>query len=313
MASLEKRGQSFRVVFRYRGVKYARALNTRDERAAAACLSRLQDNLHRLELGTLDPPIGADLASFLLSDGRIQHQPLSRSSASACMPDTLTLRALFDEYFSKLPDGSLEPPTIYGMKVHQRRLERHFHKDFLITRLTLTQLQGYVETRSRDIGMRGRKVSPITIKKAIVTLRTVWNWGRHHGMIEKTFPSKGLKYPKATEKPPFMTVAEIERHAKNVSPAEAADLWECAFLSLAEIDELLNLVKERAQQPFLYPLFVFAAHTGARRSEMLRSKLYDLDFEAKLITIHERKKAHDKRTTRRVPMSEYYSRCCWNG
>jgi integrase len=81
----------------------------------------------------------------------------------------------------------------------------------------------------------------------------------------------------------------------------------CRVLSLPEIDELLKVVKQSPHQHFLYPLFVFAAHTGSRRSEMIRSKLADIDFDADMITIHERKKAHDKRTTRRVPMSGYCS------
>jgi integrase len=80
-------------------------------------------------------------------------------------------------------------------------------------------------------------------------------------------------------------------------------LWECAFLSLSELDELLQLVKQRSGHSCIYPMFVFAAHTGARRSELIRSTLDDLDFDHSLITIHERKKSHDKRTTRRVPMS----------
>jgi integrase len=100
-----------------------------------------------------------------------------------------------------------------------------------------------------------------------------------------------------------MTFSEVERRAANLPANEAAELWECVFLSLTEIDELLATVRKRAAFPFLYPLFIFAAHTGARRSEMLRSSLTDLDFDAKLITVHERKKSHDKRTTRQVPMS----------
>lgn len=70
MALLEKRGRSFRIVFRYAGIRYARALSTQSENAAKAALARMLDNLHRLELGTLSLPDGGDLAGFLLSDGR---------------------------------------------------------------------------------------------------------------------------------------------------------------------------------------------------------------------------------------------------
>ena len=48
MATMEKRGRSFRIIFRYAGVRYVRALSARDERAATR--SRLDDHLHRLEL-----------------------------------------------------------------------------------------------------------------------------------------------------------------------------------------------------------------------------------------------------------------------
>lgn len=37
---------------------------------------------------------------------------------------------LFDSYWSKLPDGSLEPSTITDMRIHQRQLERHFRTRF---------------------------------------------------------------------------------------------------------------------------------------------------------------------------------------
>jgi integrase len=56
-------------------------------------------------------------------------------------------------------------------------------------------------------------------------------------------------------------------------------------------------------QPWVYPMFCFAAHTGARRSEMLRALVSDVDFAGGTVVIHEKKKAHDRRTTRRVPLT----------
>lgn len=47
----------------------------------------------------------------------------------------------------------------------------------------------------------------------------------------------------------------------------------------------------------------FAAHTGARRSEMLRVKLEHLDLDGGSVLIHEKKRDKTKRTTRRVPLS----------
>lgn len=126
MASLEKRGRSFRIVFRYGGINYARALSTRNEKAAQATLARLEDNLHRLELGTLAAPEGGDLAGFLLSDGRVNRTLAPTVSDPTPAPEALTLAAMFALFWTKLPAGSLEKTTITGMKVHQRQLEKHF-------------------------------------------------------------------------------------------------------------------------------------------------------------------------------------------
>lgn len=305
MASLEVRGRSFRVVFRLQGIKYSRTLKARSLRSAQMSLLRLEESLDRIEGGTLVPPPGTDLLKFLLEDSPTKSSARTPNGRdpSPIASDGLTLAALFDKYFSMLPAGSLEPCTIQTMKIHQRQLERFFGKAFLINGLNAGNLQAYVESRSHHAGTNGRKLSPVTIKKAVVTLRTVWNWGRQHELITKQYPSRGIKYPKGTEKPPFKTFTEVSRRAPTLTPADANDLWECAFLSLPEIEELLATVKDRGRHPFIYPMFVFAAHTGARRSEIVRSTLSDLDFDANLITIHERKKSHDNRTSRQVPMS----------
>ena len=46
---------------------------------------------------------------------------------------------------------------------------------------------------------------------------------------------------------------------------------------------------------------VLAAHTGARRSELIRSRLVDFDEES--VVIRERKKSKKQHTIRRVPLS----------
>jgi integrase len=74
-------------------------------------------------------------------------------------------------------------------------------------------------------------------------------------------------------------------------------------LTLPEIEELLRFVLERGHYGFLYPMVIFAAHTGARRSEMMRSRINDIDFSSNTVLIREKKRAKGKRTTRRVPMS----------
>ena len=80
------------------------------------------------------------------------------------------------------------------------------------------------------------------------------------------------------------------------------------FLAVAEIQEVLGYVKKVALHPFIYPLFVFVAHTGARRSEIMRSQIDDFDFHTGVVRIREKKKDHAKTVTfRYVPMTELLS------
>src|SRR5262249_34165561 len=156
--------------------------------------------------------------------------------------------------------------------------------------LTLGKLQEHVDRRAKQKGIRKRSLSPTTMRKEMASLRAVWNWAVQMDLVTGLFPSRGLRYPKADEKPPFQTWEEIERQiARGAGLAEQRDLWDCLFLTLPEVDELLRFVKANARHPFLYPMFCFAAHTGARRSEMLRARIGDVDVEADAVRIHERK------------------------
>ena len=256
MASLEKRPHGYRVVFMFRGEKIARSLQTKDPKQAKSTLARMEDTLRRIELGTLQIPDGADVATFLLSDGNLAAKPRYEKP--------VTLTQIFDEYFANLPAGTNEATTIDGMRLHQRHLERLLGSEFHVQQLTTSDLQGFIEKRSKEKGIRG-KVTATTIKKALVTFRTIWRWGMMMDKLTGNFPNRGLRYPKASEKPPFQTWAEITRQIQRggLSAAEQSELWDCLYLTLPEVEELLQLVKRQALQPFVYPMFVFAAHTGA--------------------------------------------------
>ena len=72
---------------------------------------------------------------------------------------------------------------------------------------------------------------------------------------------------------------------------------------MPENEELLGYAKWAARHPFIYPMFVFAAHTGARRSELIRLEIEDVDFEGRTAIIREQKRVRGKRSTRRVSVS----------
>ncbi len=303
MAWLERDARTgfYKVGFRYGDQKLKKSLKTSDRSEAESAKGGVEQTLRAIERGWATVPPGVDLGDFVLSGGRMTQRP--------AVPAKTTLAALFDSYFGSMPAGSLEDTTLSGMKIHERQLYRIIGKTFDVRTLTTGDLQRYVDKRSKEPGRRGRKVTTTTIKKAIVTLRTAWNWGVKNGHVSGKFPNAGLKYPKSAEKPPFQTWKEIEQQIARggLSDAEQADLWDCLFLTLPEIDDLLAHVKTHAKQPFIYPMFCFAAHTGARRSEIARTRLGDIDLAAGVATIRERKRNHAMTTTRRVPISPFLS------
>jgi len=188
MPSLELRNGRFRIVLRFAGEKFSRSLKTGNEDDAQGSFARLQDNLRRADLGHLVVPEGADVAAFLLSDGRALAKPT--------LPKLRTLKQLLDAYMASLPDGAIEHSTRQGMNIHIAHLRRVFGDGLIVAGLSTADLQRYVDARALATGMRGRPLSAATIKKELVTLRTAWNWARHAGVLKTAFPLKGVKFPK---------------------------------------------------------------------------------------------------------------------
>lgn len=174
--------------------------------------------------------------------------------------------------------------------MHLGHAARTVGADFAIRRLTLDDLQRHVERRAQK-KYRGRPLSPVTLRKEVASLRACCNWGVQAGKLQGPCPNRGLKYPKAEEKPPFQTREEVERQIARggLSARERQDLWDCLFLTLPQVERLLAHVREHARQPFVYPMVVFAAHTGARRSELLRVRVDDVDLEGQTVLVREKK------------------------
>ena len=56
---------------------------------------------------------------------------------------------------------------------------------------------------------------------------------------------------------------------------EQAALWDTLFLTVPELKEVLEYVRLNTPHEYLHAMLLFAAQTGARRSELLRSRLMD--------------------------------------
>ena len=300
MASLEQqtRGGNYRAIFWFDGRKFSRTLKTCDEQEANSAVQRIEENIRLVERGRLEIPADADVATFLLSDGKLDKKPV--------LPTTLKLDDLLTNYRQQLPHDSLEANTLSTMETHLKHLQRILTPKLMVNSITQTHLQQYVEKRSNEKGRRGNRVSAVTIKKELATLRAIWNWGRRNGDVLTLFPMYGLNYPKTTEKPAFQTFAEIEAQIARggLSESEQADLWDSLFLTVPEQKAVLKFVLGDSEHAYLHPMLVFAAQTGARRSEMLRARVTDIDLRSNTAVLREKKRVRGMRTTRRVPLSE---------
>jgi integrase len=302
MAWLEQHPTSghFKICFRWGGKKLKKTVKTTKRSIAETALARFNENLNLLERGRLELPPGADLGTFLLSDGKLNGQP------AAAPPTLLTLGDLRDAYVEVHSNGAMEENSLATVCMHLRHVIATLGSSFRIASLTPGDLQKHIDRRARK-RYRGRPLSAVTLRKEMASFRACWNWGVQTGQLRGMFPGRGLKYPKTDEKPPFQTRAEIERQIARggLADTEIRQLWDSLFLTRPEIDQLLQHVRLCPAQPFLYPMVCLAAHTGARRSELLRLRVDDVDFSSGTVLIHEKKRARGRRTSRRVPLSAF--------
>jgi integrase len=296
MAALQEREGSYRVLFRYHGKQHTCTIGKVSPEEAEAKAAQVDYLLLRLRQRVVAVPPGTDIVTSLRYDGNPPEAYRVPESAARA-----TLGTLRDRHLSTDGNGTVEENSPGTARLHFAHFCRELGEAFPLPELSAGRLQEYVDNRARK-KVRGRRLSPVTLRKEVATLRAAWNWGGPMGLTGGPFPGKGLRYPKAEEKPPFMTRAEIEAEVARGAD-DPDEPWECLYLTLPEIAELLDFARGAARQPWVYPMLCFAAHTGARRSEMLRALVADVDFRSDTVLVRERKKAKDRRTTRRVPLT----------
>jgi integrase len=292
MAALQLRGDVYRLLFRHGGKQHTFTIGPVTATESRHWQGKVEHLLMRLEQRLLTLPIGVSIVDFIQHDGK----PPTREERQAEAANGTTLHDLRETYIATFSNGAIEANTIGTAKIHLTHLETTFGKGLLLSGLTLGKLQKHIDRRQAD-------VSPVTIKKEIDTFRAVWNWGQRMKLTIGDFPCSGLVYPKTDEKLPFMTWEEIARHIKAGGDAET--LWECLYLRPEQAADFLSHAKGVAVVPtWVYPMLVMAAHTGARRSELMRCRVEDIDLENEVVTIREKKRSRGTRTTRRVPVSK---------
>jgi integrase len=294
----------YRIRFRFAGKKYnlSQTLKITEETKANARCEIVEETIRLIKMGVLHVPDGVDAGDFIVSGGRLTEAP---KVAVRATPTILTLADLLRAYVE-------ERASVEGQE--STRKTEGYHIDHLsdagllgggrvVAEITGNDIQGYVSARTK-MRWQGRPISRDTIEKELATLGVIWRWGNRRGLVAVAPPwrVKDLTMPFAREKPPFGTYDQIAQRIKRggLTEEQQREQWECLFLTDEHVREVLDLVQARATAPFAYPMFAFAALTGARRGELLRSQIEDFDFNAKKVTIHGTKGRQRTQTVRRL-------------
>lgn len=283
----------FRVRFRFGGQQFYRSLDTTDQTTAENILASVDETLGFLKTGRLAvPPDVEDIGAWIVSGGKATAKPKAK--------EVHTLKQVIDAYFDSIPAGAKADSSLATEKTHLNHFLEILKPASPIDSIGVAELQNYVTARSKENGIRGRKVQPETIRKECVTFGTLRRFAKARGWCEGDIDGKAVKRPRAEEKPPFRVWGEIEAEIKKggLTDEQEKDLWDCLFLRETKVLDFLAFVEKK--QTWLYPAVAIAAFTGARRSEIIRSEIKDVDFARGMITLREKKRDHSKRCTFRA-------------
>jgi integrase len=290
MATLKQhKSGGWRVRFWFGGIQYFRSLKTNVEKTAKGMLATIEETLGLLETGRLTIPADVeDIGAWIVSGGKVIAKPKVKQ--------THKLKEVIEDYFASIPVGAKSANSLVTEKTHLAHFQEIIKETTPIDSIGVSELQTYVTKRSKENGIRGRKIQPETLRKELVTFGTLRRFAKARGWCDGEIDRKAIKLPKGAEKPPFQTWAEIETIIKKggLADEEKLDLWDCLFLSEKEVLAFLAFVEEHGAAPWLYPALTIAAFTGARRSEILRSEVRDVDFGRGIMTLREKKRVHGK-------------------
>ncbi|MEO6811935.1 MAG: hypothetical protein ABI353_22730, partial [Isosphaeraceae bacterium] len=267
-----------RIFFRYGGRQFNKTVRVDSDRAAFRLCALIEETIQDLERGKLTMPVEADPVAFLMSGGKVT----SIATKQVAAPKAVTLSDLFDLYRTD-PPPHLETSTRKMQEIHFRRLLEVLPRADIQT-FDKSSAQFYISRRSKQ-AYRGRPIQRETIQKELKTLRQAWMWvagnRAREGFPAPTWAMRELSFPKAREPLPFMSWGQIEKEIGrgNLNKSENDDLWDCLWLDKGQVRELLEFVSQASAPAFLHPMIAFAAYTGARRSELCRSRLADWRFD----------------------------------
>jgi hypothetical protein len=202
MAAVQQRSGRYRIIFRYHGKQWTFNLGTVSIDEAESKAGQARYLLMRLKQRLIELPPGCGIVEFIRHDGnappQTEHLPVET---------VMYLDKLRDRYLATYAHAN-ENSTLKTACTHFRHLIATLGPRFPVADLKPLDLQRHVNRRALGA------ISPVTIRKEIATLGTAWNWAATTGIIKGAYPSRGVVFPRAEEKPPSQTMKEIERQIR---------------------------------------------------------------------------------------------------
>ncbi|HZZ26741.1 MAG TPA: site-specific integrase [Pirellulales bacterium] len=265
---------------------------TDSRKSAEGMKARIEETISDLHRGRIVMPADADPLIFIVSGGKLADKPTLET------PDIVYLGDACDVYLTD-QHGKAEN-TLGTERTHCNNLRRVLGGKTKLAKMTIKEIQLYVNRRARE-KRAGKLIAGETIHKELVTFTQVWAWAKQRGYVSRDCPvyddrhKWAVKVEKPAEKEKFQTWGQIEKRIKRggLTDAQKDKLWDSLYLDNDQVVELLAYVKKNALHEFIHPMFVFAAYTGARRSEICRSEIEDFDFDNKAINLREKKRRRD--------------------
>jgi len=255
-------------------------------------LDSVRGALHCLRIGHLQIPVGVDVGDFIVSGGRLTASEVAETPK---IPLSNAIKEYSESQKNKVADSYLE-----CQRIHLGHLKRFLGNtdELECQAITSKDLQRFLNERLqiRD---------PNTVTRERSTLIRFFEWVHNQGYVDAS-PAANLESITAgRDLPPFRTVAEIEAIVERggIDDDGIRDLWECLYLSPADIADLLNTVRKNATYNASLLLHAIPAYTGMRRGEVLRLRWTDVDLDQGFVTARSRKQSRTKReTSRRIDL-----------
>ena len=297
MANLVLKNGIYIVRFRFQGKEYKRSLKTHDKSAAEAARNSVEVTIHRLVTGTYKLASGVDPGDFIVSGGTLTEQTTRYETP----PPLPTTRSLIQDYLES-QKNLLAKSYHYSQEIHLRHFTKYLGDlvDAPCDQIRQQHLERF---------LRGRLTirDPSTVARERVTLIQFYKWVcAQESQASYSSPASKLFTIKfGRDRDPFRTLAEVRQIIERggLMEEEKLDLWECVYLSPAEIGGLLETVRANATDPMSFMLHAIPAYTGMRRGEVLRLTWVDVDLDSGYITARSRKQSRTRtETIRRIDL-----------